>query len=114
MANPLKRLSKDESYSLLRGNDKARKVEDNKSISVDCNPNEGMIESQSTMNLNGKGDEMIEKYKTTDIDKTKLSMRPPSKSEMDMFLKDCYSKPFCRCCGSQVCLNFASQMIALF
>merc|ERR1719430_744679 len=30
------------------------------------------------------------------------TLRPPTKLEMDIFLKDCYSKPFCRCCGLEV------------
>ena len=30
------------------------------------------------------------------------SLRPPTKLEMDIFLKDCYSKPFCRRCGLEV------------
>ena len=32
----------------------------------------------------------------------KCTLRPPNKSEMDTFLKDCYSKPICYCCGAEV------------
>ena len=34
--------------------------------------------------------------------KPQNTFRPPTKSEMDSFLKDCYSKPYCRCCEKQV------------
>ena len=34
--------------------------------------------------------------------KSSETLRPPTKLEMDIFLKDCYSKPFCRCCGLEV------------
>ena len=45
--------------------------------------------------------------------KQEQEMRAPTKSEMDMFLKDCITKPQCRCCGTQIWIAADSRGLRL-
>ena len=95
-----KRSSNEANHSLL----KSQRIDllDESKLAQPNQNRENLENAQTATEANSKLNVTEAKSHMNSIKESHLVLRLPTKSEMDMFLEDCYSKPFCHCCGSQV------------
>ena len=110
--NTGKRVIEENTYSLLKN--KVLKIEKETYATHSQNSEHISHKSQDSIKTNSNSNiENNPNVSENNIESSNDALRPPTKPEMDKFLKDCYSKPFCRCCGSQVWIHADNRGLRL-